>query len=124
MAKIVDLNKFNQMKRQSNYLVSHILKNCVQVPVRDFRTHTEPRQVPRSVARPSLRRSRHQWSGKTGYGKDNSSVACLHCDCVRQFVGGKPTYFLNDTVYDKAPECSGQKKEVLEFSTNNPRFNS
>lgn len=50
--------------------------------------------------------AKHKWNGAIGYGKDNSSVACVKCGCVRQWVGGFPTYFINDSVYDKiAPAC-------------------
>lgn len=50
--------------------------------------------------------TKHKWSGKAGFCKDSSSVSCIKCGCVRQYVGGYPTYFINDTVYDKkAPVC-------------------
>ncbi len=65
---------------------------------------------------------RHKWGGKVGYGKDNSSVGCVNCDCVRQYVGGKVTYFLNDNVTDKAPPCPGEIKPAPS-ETFNPRFN-
>lgn len=52
---------------------------------------------------------------KVGYGKDNSSVACVKCGSVRQYVGGKPTYFVNDNVYPKAPNCTSEQ-EAIDFT--------
>lgn len=50
--------------------------------------------------------AKHKWNGKARYSKDSSSVSCVKCGCVRQYVGGFPTYFIDDTVYDKsAPKC-------------------
>ena len=55
---------------------------------------------------------RHKWNGKnngTG-GIDGLSVSCNACGCVKQWVKGIPTYFINDTVCDRyAPECSPLK---------------
>lgn len=49
---------------------------------------------------------RHKWGSTTKLkSKESSSVGCVRCGCVRQYVGGKVTYFLNDTVYDRAPKC-------------------
>lgn len=49
-----------------------------------------------------MKNKRHKWDAKTG----SSSVGCVKCGCIRQFVGGIPTYFIDDNVYDrKAPEC-------------------
>lgn len=53
---------------------------------------------------------RHKWSPKaTSHAKDNSSTTCVNCGMIRQWVGGFPTYFINDTVYDKiAPPCKSK----------------
>jgi hypothetical protein len=40
--------------------------------------------------------------------KDNSSVGCIKCGMVRQYVSGLPTYFIDDNVFDKAPVCDGR----------------
>lgn len=50
---------------------------------------------------------RHKWGSKTNKkSKDSSSVGCVKCGCVRQYVGGIVTYFINDMVYDRiAPKC-------------------
>lgn len=37
--------------------------------------------------------------------KNASSVQCINCGVIRQYVGGKATYFIRDTVYHKAPDC-------------------
>ncbi len=52
---------------------------------------------------------RHKYNVKsTSKHRDDSSVQCVKCGMIRQYVGGIPTYFLDDTVYDrKAPECKG-----------------
>jgi len=52
---------------------------------------------------------RHKWDGNTkDHSKDSSSCQCVKCGMIRQWVGGYPTYFLNDNVYDKiAPKCPG-----------------
>lgn len=61
---------------------------------------------------------RHKWGGnlKTK-GKDNSSVGCIKCGCVRQYVGGIVTYFIDDTVYDRhAPPCDGKMRPDNDFA--------
>lgn len=52
---------------------------------------------------------RHKWSGKvrgesSGY-RGGYTVGCLKCECVKEIIGGRVTYFLNDNVTDKAPLC-------------------
>ena len=50
--------------------------------------------------------ARHKWNGKVGTSRDMLVVACVKCDMVKQMVGGYPTYFRDDTVWDKlAPPC-------------------
>lgn len=44
---------------------------------------------------------RHKWSSTMRSG----AVSCLMCDCIREYVRGKVTYFLNDSVTEKAPKC-------------------
>jgi len=55
---------------------------------------------------------RHKWNGKpSGNANDYKaglSVACVRCECVKEIVAGKLTYFINDSVYDKAPPCEFQ----------------
>lgn len=46
----------------------------------------------------------HKWSGKIGR---NTTVACVKCECVKELIKGSITYFINDTVYHKAPKCEG-----------------
>lgn len=45
---------------------------------------------------------RHKWNGKA---KRNFAVSCKRCDCVKEIIKGNATYFINDTVTDKAPKC-------------------
>lgn len=49
---------------------------------------------------------RHSW-GWTPKSKtiDISAQGCKKCSCVRQWVAGDVTYFINDNVYLKAPPC-------------------
>lgn len=51
--------------------------------------------------------TRHKWNGKASkFSIDGSVLCCIKCGCVKQWVKGIPTYFINDTVYDKyAPKC-------------------
>lgn len=61
--------------------------------------------------------ARHKWDGKKLHSKDSSVCQCVKCGMIRQWVGGYPTYFLNDNVYDKiAPPCkeTEQRQSVLE----------
>lgn len=48
---------------------------------------------------------RHKWTGKL----KNGAVACIHCHCIKEMVKGQPTYFINDSVYLKAPKCQRNK---------------
>lgn len=51
----------------------------------------------------------HKWSGPNNGIKSRDGclvVECLRCGVIRQYVGGYPTYFIRDIVYDKiAPKC-------------------
>ena len=51
--------------------------------------------------------ARHKWNVKSkSKAKHSSAVQCVKCGMVRQYVGGYPTYFLDDIVRDKiAPKC-------------------
>jgi len=53
---------------------------------------------------------KHKWNFKNNGegGVESSSVACIKCGCVKQYIGGKPTYFYNDSVFYKAPICKPQ----------------
>jgi len=57
---------------------------------------------------------RHKWNGKAkGNGNDYGGglvVACKTCGCVKEIVKGRPTYFINDIVYDKSPKCVPPKR--------------
>lgn len=50
---------------------------------------------------------RHKWNGKIK-GK-LKIVGCLKCPCVKELIGSKITYFINDNVTDKAPPCESKK---------------
>lgn len=57
-----------------------------------------------------MKNTKHKWNGKSIILKTSNHgglvVACVKCGCVKEFVKGVPTYFINDTVYDrKAPKC-------------------
>lgn len=47
---------------------------------------------------------RHKWNFMAVSGVPS---ACVKCGCVRERIGGKWTYFINDTVYDEAGKCKG-----------------
>jgi len=49
---------------------------------------------------------RHKWANKTiSKSRDNSSVACVKCGCIKQYIGGEPTYFIDDTIHHSAKSC-------------------
>lgn len=54
---------------------------------------------------------RHKWNEPKGVHKGTSNkggfaVMCIKCGCVKEYVNGVPTYFINDNVYDKiTPDC-------------------
>lgn len=52
-------------------------------------------------------RRNHKWNRemKKLLHRDGTIAACIRCGCVKQYVNGKPTYFINDTSYDKSPNC-------------------
>lgn len=57
-------------------------------------------------------RKNHKWNGsQKGQVKATSNngglaVSCVKCGCVLEYVAGIPTYFIDDTVYDRhAPSC-------------------
>ena len=59
--------------------------------------------------------SRHKWNGnseahtKQTSNKGGFAVACIKCGCVKEYVEGIPTYFIDDTVYDRyAPKCDNR----------------
>jgi hypothetical protein len=56
------------------------------------------------------KRKRHKWSGKPITRTiDGGVFPCLNgCGCLREFVKGEAVYFLNDSVYHKAPPCKQQ----------------
>lgn len=62
-----------------------------------------------------MKKQRHKWNGKAygncEEGKGGLGVACLNCDCVKEIIRGKPTYFIDDTVYHKAPPCRKDRKD-------------
>lgn len=68
---------------------------------------------------------RRKWDGKVAVGL---AVGYKKCDCVKEIIGGKVTYFLNDALTEKAPPCSGAArwdKEIDEArkNSNNPKYN-
>ena len=69
---------------------------------------------------PNILSKRHKWCArhngtkKTG-NKGGSVEACLKCGCVREYVGGVATYFIDDTVYDRyAPPCDNRNVGLTE----------
>lgn len=54
---------------------------------------------------------RHKWSGINSRKRKTSNngglaVSCVKCGCVKEYVKGYATYFINDNVYYKnAPKC-------------------
>lgn len=53
---------------------------------------------------------RHKWNGRGKIKVDANhgglTVYCVRCGCIKEFVTGYPTYFIDDTLYDKiAPKC-------------------
>lgn len=61
---------------------------------------------------------RHKWDGKA---VGSYAVGCMVCGCVKEIIAGKATYFIKDTVYDKAPKCKPQELEH-EFIHYNPKY--
>lgn len=53
---------------------------------------------------------RHKWDGKIlNRSVDGGCSVCKKCGMIKQYVKGIPTYFINDTVYDKiAPKCKNK----------------
>lgn len=56
--------------------------------------------------------SKHKWSNnlksapKRTVNEGGGAVACVKCGCVKEYVKGIPTYFIDDTVHDRyAPKC-------------------
>lgn len=55
--------------------------------------------------------SRHKWNGRGDLAPMGTSnrgglaVSCIKCGCVREYVKGIATFFIDDSVYDKAPKC-------------------
>lgn len=55
--------------------------------------------------------ARHKWNApKLGVADTTNNggyaVQCVKCGCIREYVGGYPTYFIDDTVHDKyTPKC-------------------
>lgn len=51
----------------------------------------------------------HKWGGKEGKRADSNhggrAVACVKCGCVKEYVKGLVTYFIDDTVYPVARKC-------------------
>lgn len=55
-------------------------------------------------------RKNHKWDrpnkGRKATGNKGGLVAsCLRCGCVREYVAGRVTYFLNENIYFKSPNC-------------------
>lgn len=61
---------------------------------------------------------RHKWNGKARKGV---AVGCLNCRCVKEIIGGIPSYFMDDTVTTIAPNCDG-KKDQRKFDKNTTSF--
>lgn len=59
--------------------------------------------------------SRHKWNNEHGiYG---SIIVCGKCGCVKKWASGKPTYFINDSIYHSAPDCQPANNQSPEPST-------
>ena len=51
---------------------------------------------------------KHKWNGKI---RDKLKiVGCLKCDCVKELIGSKITYFMHNNLTYKAPPCEGKKQ--------------
>lgn len=71
-----------------------------------------------------MKSNRHKWNGRPwknshGY-RGGMSVGCVNCNCVKEIIQGRVTYFLNDVVHEKAPKCknnavvSNEEKTIIE----------
>lgn len=50
---------------------------------------------------------RHRWDFTPKNKTIDAGVSqCKNCKCVREFIAGKPSYFINDCAYPKAPNCN------------------
>lgn len=74
---------------------------------------------------------RHKWGAKaSSKSLEDSSVACVRCGCVRQYVGGIATYYIaaGEQTHDRyAPPCNSDNLAAVEAEydvTNccNPRY--
>lgn len=59
--------------------------------------------------------NRHIWNGKSKGSSNNCKgglvIGCLKCGLVKEIINGIPTYFIDNTVYDKiAPKCDNRLK--------------
>lgn len=59
-----------------------------------------------------MKHSRHKWNGthvgitKRDGNSGGITTACVKCGCVREYVRGFPTYFIDDRLYHKkAAKC-------------------
>lgn len=72
-----------------------------------------------------LKEKRHKWDqpvyGDNYYVNGGRSAYCINCGCVKERIKGIITYFINDTVYDKAPPCDERllNKKVSTIDTMN-----
>lgn len=60
-------------------------------------------------------KNRHKWDGnseaspKATSERGGLAVGCIKCGCVKEYVSGIATYFIDDTVYDRyAPKCDNR----------------
>lgn len=60
---------------------------------------------------------KHKWNGKAGNSQDGLVVSCIKCGMIKQTIKGYPTYFIDETLYDKkAPKCD---ERLFNQSNNN-----
>jgi len=61
-----------------------------------------------------MKNMRHKWNGNNSFnrirnnsdGRSSMAVACVKCGCVKEYIDGIPTYFIDDVLHDgKAPPC-------------------
>jgi len=66
-----------------------------------------------------MRTTRHKWDGGIiSKVVDGGLQYCVKCGYIKQYVKGIPTYFRNDTVYDRyAPKCDNRELKKNESNS-------
>jgi len=64
--------------------------------------------------KPLFKRHKYNVNSDSSKGINGSIVQCVRCGAIREYVKGKPTYFIGDSVYVKSPGCSIER--IVDYS--------